>query len=116
MKIRILHNTNRFRMAGDGETPVEPNDTFEEAIAYTDLVAKTPVEACERAFRVFNIDPAELTEYHQRFVARAYRVKGKRSLSVGDIVEVDAHAYACGNVGFVKVEPPIEIVEIKEAI
>lgn len=52
-----------------------------------------------RAFEMFNGDPGYL-EKNDLYIAKRYRFAQLRSLSVGDIVEIDGSKYRCGPVGW----------------
>jgi len=78
MKINIIH------AAFDG-------DPDEVVFSYDDLGTtrgdRDVLQACARAFRMFNA-PLELLDDEDALIAIAYRTQNLRSLSVGDIVEV----------------------------
>lgn len=72
----------------------DPADTYIEAIAW-ETTAATPIDAAEEAFHKLNVGTDE--------VAQQYRAAGHRSLSVGDVVVVDADgpvALVCARFGW----------------
>jgi hypothetical protein len=79
--IRVLYNRNIDGMLW-GARPLHLFDVVHEP-GYTDT---EPLRICERAFADMQDAPA-----HQL---------GLRSMSVGDIVQVDDRSYACQAIGF----------------
>ena len=68
-------------------------------------VQKADEELAEEMFALFNVgdDPA----YGEpSLIAQEYRFRGNRSLSVGDVVEVDGRPYAVARFGYTRIEPP----------
>ncbi|MBN1172641.1 MAG: hypothetical protein JXA67_10755 [Micromonosporaceae bacterium] len=60
---------------------------------------------CEQVFRLLNVgDDPEFGTPDPR--ALEYRFKGHRSLSVGDVVDVDGRYYACARFGFTAIDTP----------
>ena len=59
-------------------------------------------EALAWTFHTLNVgdDPSFTTDEDTRSQARAYRARGNRSLSVGDVVVIDGMAYACARFGW----------------
>lgn len=92
---------SRFR-APEGGGPVIP------VFACTARADRDPFEVCEELFELLNVG-------HDRDFgmpdprAVAYREKGYRSLSVGDIVQVGSVCYEVASVGFEIVPPPVGV-------
>ncbi|WP_461155608.1 hypothetical protein [Saccharopolyspora tripterygii] len=85
-------------------------DTVTCVYTYTDPEvhpATTGVEIAERAFELFTVgrSPAHASSDPR---AVAYREQGHRSLSVGDVVCVDGHFFACEPFGWNEIDPPRE--------
>ncbi|WP_324269850.1 hypothetical protein [Saccharopolyspora mangrovi] len=85
-------------------------DTLTCVYTYTDpdvQPATTGVEVAERAFELFTVGryPAHASPDPR---AVAYRELGHRSLSVGDVVCVDGHFFACEPFGWNEIDPPSE--------
>ena len=72
-------------------------DVNERVFAYTDGVSINDDEICERAFHVFNA-PFEYLNEEDQALFKKYRPL--RSLSVGDVVEVNGVRYQCMPVGW----------------
>ena len=89
-RVNIIH-------AGFGGDPNEVKFT------YLDKRNEVNEEICERAFHMFNA-PMELLNEEDGMIAVAYRTEKLRSLSVGDIVEVDGERWLCRPIGWQKEE------------
>ena len=89
-RVNIIH-------AGFGGDPNEVKFT------YLDKSNEVNEEICERAFHMFNA-PMELLNEEDGMIAVAYRTEKLRSLSVGDIVEVDGERWLCKPFGWQKEE------------
>ena len=72
-------------------------DVNERVFAYTDGVSINDDEICERAFHVFNA-PFEYLNEEDQALFKKYRPL--RSLSVGDVVEINGVRYRCMPVGW----------------
>lgn len=73
------------------------------------LEAGNDLDTAEDMFRLFNVgdDPAFGTPDP---TAVAYRARQNRSLSTGDVVEIDGRAYAVARSGYTQVEQPLSII------
>jgi len=70
--------------------------------SYVDKEGRFDKDICENAFELFNA-PLELIKGdYEYFIATDYRSKQLRSLSVGDIVQVDEVKWVCRPVGWQK--------------
>jgi hypothetical protein len=58
---------------------------------------------CDFVFWLFNV--GEDTDPH----ARAYRERGNRSLSVGDVVQIEQHWFAVAAIGFTAIAAPLRL-------
>lgn len=84
----------------------EPGHELELAFEAT-FAAAPDLTICEEVFRLLNVgDDPEFGLPDLR--ALAYRARGYRSLSVGDLVTVEDRAYACARVGFIAVALPAQ--------
>lgn len=100
-KVRIMHNVERdenTRFVGmlNGYQP--GHDMLEVFVYDVDDVDYHP----EHAFEIFNQD-VDWLDGRDRELAKAYRDKNLRSLSVGDVVVVDDVAHAVEHSGWKKV-------------
>lgn len=84
------------------EQPYLPGDPVAMVTAFTSEETE-PLNACEEAFEIGNIDPAWASSPTLRDLVQRYRAEEVRSLSVGDVVTVDGIAFACKSFGFEKV-------------
>jgi hypothetical protein len=101
MRLRIMHNTNRLALA----LGYAPSDHVVEVYAFDYTGAEGDLDACEAAFEMFNI--GHLSDHGTAEPdAIAYRERGNRSLSVGDVVACDGQFYACGVAGWREIAPP----------
>ena len=76
-------------------------DSNEVKFTYLDKSNSTPDSICERAFHMFNA-PIEFLNQEDGLIAVAYRTEKLRSLSVGDIVEIDGERWLCRPIGWQK--------------
>lgn len=85
-------------------------DTLTCVYTYTDpdvQSATSGIEIAERAFELFNERRTPVGATADPRVV-AYRVLGNRWLSVGDVVCVDGHFFACEPFGWNEIDPPRE--------
>jgi len=78
-------------------------DIKKRVFHYIDDVHRWDSDILERAFELFNA-PLEYLNDDDLKIARRYRNERLRSLSVGDVVEVDNVKYLCEAVGWRKLE------------
>jgi len=65
------------------------------------------LDVCEWMFWLLNVgDDPDYNNGVAQPLADEYRFHGNRSLSVGDVVAVDDEFYACGRVGWVRIDTP----------
>ena len=82
----------------------EPGHTMHLAFEYVtperagwpESEAEQDRAVCNEAFEWFNVGENE--------IARRYRSKHNRSLSVGDVLVIDGRAYGCASVGWTRIE------------
>ena len=74
-------------------------DIKKRVFHYIDDVGRRDSDILDRAFKLFNA-PEEFLDPEEVEIAKRYRRQGLRSLSVGDIVEVDNIRYMCEGVGW----------------
>lgn len=103
--IRIFHNQRRLAMA----LGYRGSDTVTEVFSTTGEPGLDPLAQCAVAFHLFNVgDDPDFGPVDQRAVD--YRARGRRSLSVGDVIAVgDQHGeqyFACTVHGFTPIDPP----------
>lgn len=104
--LRVYHNVAR----DEADRPVGMLDGYQPGhavalVARLTLRAPTDLDACDIAFRLFNVgDDPEFGPPDARAVE--YRQRGNRSLSTGDVVAVNGRFYACARVGWTPIEPP----------
>ncbi len=94
MKVTIYHSTARgFRlMPWSSDAPMSRVDKFELP---ADQFPEPSEDALEHVFRIHNA--VDGTERNVRL--------GIRSLSVGDVVQLDEHAFAVDPIGWTEIEP-----------
>jgi hypothetical protein len=97
MRVRVYINEQETIKTTDGVTKshwfgYSPGDELRLAIEY-DVPAGPDASVLEDAFRLFNIE-----EEDPRAVE--YRSRRNRSLSVGDVVEINDRRYACEMLGW----------------
>lgn len=100
-KVRVLHNVERdenTRFVGMRNGYQPGHDMLEVFVYDVDAVDYHP----EHAYEIFNQD-VEWLDGADRELARAYRGKQLRSLSVGDVVVVDGVAHAVDRDGWQQV-------------
>lgn len=104
--VRVLHNTTpQAQFYG-----YTLRDTLTCVYTYTDPdvhSATSGIEIAERAFELFNERHTPVGATADGRVV-AYRALGNRSLSVGDVVCVDGHSFACEPFGWNEIDPPRE--------
>lgn len=93
VKITILHDQS----GSFGSAPSQ----LEEVYSYElpELSARGTETVLEHAFHAFNVGDPETSE-----VVREYRLRGLRSLSVGDAVRIGDDTYVCKPVGWEKMD------------
>jgi len=77
---------------------VEDEDVNKQVFSYTDFT-NPDSQILERAFEMLNIPPEDLKEGDD-VIAVQYRNEKLRSLSVGDVVEIDGVRHQCLSVGW----------------
>jgi hypothetical protein len=109
MLISIYHNVSLVRRGLDlspatfsrsGKSRYKNTDTVAIAFSFRDEISTDPLGACERAFEIGNVDPEYASTDLDAELARSYRTEQIRSVSNGDVVTVDGHAYVVDPVGF----------------
>jgi hypothetical protein len=104
MQVRVFLNTEILAMAFGYAT----GQPVVEVARYDDAESENAEAALHRAFQIFNVgDDPEFGPVDPRAVA--FRERGNRSLSVGDLVELDRTMYACGRDGWDPVDFPMVI-------
>jgi len=88
-KVNIIH-------AGFGG---DPNKVV---YSYVDKEGEAEKVICEKAFELFNAPLEFIKGDYDYFIATDYRSKKLRSLSVGDIVQVDNVKWVCLPIGWQK--------------
>ena len=78
-------------------------DIKKRVFHYIDHVGRWDSDVLDRAFKLFNA-PEDFLNPEEVKIAKRYRRQGLRSLSVGDVVEVDNVKYLCEGVGWRKLE------------
>ena len=78
-------------------------DINKRVFHYIDHVGRWDSDILDRAFKLFNA-PEEFLDPEELKITKVYRRQGLRSLSVGDIVEVDNIKYLCESVGWRKLK------------
>ena len=105
--VRVFHNLMFATLSPARPYPGEchAGDPALQAFATTASAASDHLAMCEEMFHLLNVgdDPAFGAPDAR---AVAYRARGNRSLSVGDLACVDGAWYACAPSGFRAVEPP----------
>lgn len=106
MQVTIFHNITRDGLGRplgiiDG---FQPEHDVVRVFSYETALTE-PVAAAEEAFHLFNVgeDPDFGVPSP---IALAYRAKGLRSLSVGDLVRVGVSTFACASYGWDAVATP----------
>jgi len=73
----------------------EADDPKKLLFNYTSQGCFSDTAILNRAFMMFNVDPRDLMK-NDSYIAKRYRNRARlRSLSVGDIVEIDGNKYRC---------------------
>jgi hypothetical protein len=99
--VRIFHNAARDEAGRNlGFFGYQAEHPMVLVFAYT-TSSDTDGVAVEEAFEEFNIGEGPL--------AQAYRDRGLRSLSVGDVVAVDDRYHACAESGWARVYSPVAL-------
>ena len=75
-------------------------DRDEVVYSYLERKLEVDKEICERAFHMFNAPLDYLEDDEDFFIGTDYRSKRLRSLSVGDIVEVNDTKWICRPIGW----------------
>lgn len=105
--IMVYHNVSqdeKGRSVGmlDG---FEINHSLTLVSVISSLEAPSVIDALERVYFLLNVgdDP----EYgNPDPVSLLYRARGNRSLSVGDVIQIDSLWYAVGRYGWKEINPP----------
>jgi hypothetical protein len=117
MKINVYHNVAQD-YAGRPLGMLDGYEiTHELALVATVQVAEergvqyADSEHAEAMFHLFNVgdDPEYGTPDP---IAQEYRFRGNRSLSVGDVVEIDGRAYAVGRVGYRRIPESVDLIVV----
>jgi hypothetical protein len=74
-------------------------DVDKRVFRYTDTVGRTDDDILDRAFEMFNAPP-EFLKPEDVVISNLYHEEKLRSLSVGDVVEVDHIKYICQPIGW----------------
>lgn len=113
MNAKVYHNVARDdagRHLGilDGYQPEHPVTL----VFTTDLPPSDEMAACEELYRLLNVgdDPA-FGQPDPR--AEAYRRRGNRSLSMGDLVSLDGRFYACAEHGWKPLDTEPTVVQAR---
>jgi len=110
MKARVYHNVavdDAGRHLGflDGYQPGQPVTL----VFSTELPECHDLDACEQLYRLLNVgDDPDFGEPDPR--ATAYRARGNRSLSMGDVACIDGRFYACASSGWDRLDHMPSIV------
>lgn len=99
MRVRIFHNTNPLALAQG----YRPSSSVREVYAY-ETTLTDHAQALKEGFFLFNL--GYQPDFASDFRAVDYRQRGHRSLSVGDVVEVDGRFYAYAHRGWTDIRPP----------
>lgn len=106
MRVRVFLNDEDGHWFG-----YRPGHEVLEVIGYEDDDLRSDMEACERAFRLFNVDLEDLRN-GELALARRYRDGRHRSLSVGDVIAIERGQrrqwWACAMMGWGKISKPQE--------
>jgi len=78
-------------------------DINKRVFHYIDHVGRWDPDILESAFKLFNA-PEDFLDPEEAKIAKRYRRQGLRSLSVGDVVELDNIKYLCESVGWRKLK------------
>ena len=78
-------------------------DINKRVFHYIDHVGRWDPDILESAFKLFNA-PEDFLDPEEVKIAKRYRRQGLRSLSVGDVVELDKIKYLCESVGWRKLK------------
>ena len=106
MTVRIFHNTTTDDSGRHvGYFGYEPDHTLTEVFAFQGTFA-TAEDAAERAFWLFNVGDDTRQPEGAHPDAVAYRSRGLRSLSVGDVVLAGDVALACASRGWTRISTP----------
>ncbi|HKT03047.1 MAG TPA: hypothetical protein VJT31_26255 [Rugosimonospora sp.] len=110
IRVRAYLNTTTV----DGGLPIgmlfgyQPEHELVLAFETTVMGTSPDHAVCEQVFRLLNIgDDPEVGTPDPRAVA--YRQRGHRSMSPGDVVSVDDRFYACASAGFDPIDPPARL-------
>ncbi|WP_278314988.1 hypothetical protein [Lolliginicoccus levis] len=97
MIVRIFHNIARDEQGRHaGFAGYRPGHQVELVFAYS--AEGSDDELLERAFFLTNIGSGPLAD--------AYRARGLRSLSVGDVLAIGQRYYGCDRIGWQPIERP----------
>lgn len=79
-------------------------DLLRRVYTYTPGTTSPDDQLLEEAFEMFNRDPEDFPIGAKRDLSLSYRLRELRSLSTGDVVQIDDRAYACKSVGWVRID------------
>jgi hypothetical protein len=100
-----------FNLHPDHFFGYEHGHPVRKAFTYDAPTTSGLIELADEAFAAFNA-PLELLAPAYRKIAEAYRAAGNRSLSVGDVLQIDGTWLACASVGWVELDhAPAEVRE-----
>lgn len=101
--VRVLLNTDPTSLRG-----YDPGHQLVEVAAY--LAKSDGMKVLDDAFQIFNVgDNPSFGTPDPRAVA--YRLRGNRSLSVGDVVAVDDRFFTCSHLGWRMLDAPPAIID-----
>ncbi len=115
-EVKIYHNISRdadlglnMQVTGLGKRLANTReDRHQLVLVFTYTVPEMEVQSClEAAFQIFNVGVSNL--------AKSYRSRKLRNLSVGDVVTVDGLAYSCEKIGWKGVRHDLRIIAGAEA-
>lgn len=96
----VYHDVNAFTRGG----PHRPREVYACKVMAHDLQPDDPYPLLEDAFEVFNVGDPDKDS-----VAREYRGRGLRSLSVGDVVRIGEVGYLCKSFNWERFTGDLEV-------
>ncbi len=115
-EVKIYHNISRDASLGLNMQLISAGkrlantteDRHQLVLVFAYAVPEMEVHSClEAAFQIFNVSVSNL--------AKSYRARKLRNLSVGDVVTVDGLAYSCESSGWRGVRHDLRIIDGSEA-